>query len=116
MLRLLGLTLVGVIPFACLGMAIALLVPFNSAPGLTNMIYLPMSFCGGLWMPIMLLPHALQKAAVLLPTYHLAQLTLGAFGYASAGTAVSHWAGLAGFSMVMLGIASLAFRRLEQNS
>jgi ABC-2 type transport system permease protein len=114
--RLIALTVAGVIPFACLGMVVALLVPFNSAPGFTNMIYLPMSFCGGLWMPIMLLPHVMQKFALVLPTYHLAQLTLGAFGYASAGTTASHWFGLLGFSLVMLGIASLAFRKLEQNS
>ncbi len=114
--RLIGLTMVGVIPFACLGMALALIVPFNSAPGFANMIYLPMSFCGGLWIPIMMLPHVMQKFALVLPTYHLAQLALGTFGYASSGSTASHWFGLLGFSMVMLGIASLAFRKLEQNS
>jgi len=114
--RLIGLTMVGVIPFACLGMVLALLVPFNSAPGFANMIYLPMSFCGGLWIPIMMLPHIMQKFALVLPTYHLAQLTLGVFGYASTGSAASHWFGLLGFTMVMLGVASIAFRRLEQNS
>jgi ABC-2 type transport system permease protein len=114
--RLIGLTIVGVIPFACLGMAVALLVPFNSAPGFTNMIYLPMSFCGGLWIPIMMLPKVMQKFALLLPTYHLSQLTLGAFGYASNGTTASHWIGLLGFTLVMLGVALLAFRKLERNS
>jgi ABC-2 type transport system permease protein len=114
--RLIGLTVVGVIPFACMGMALALLVPFNSAPGFANMIYLPMSFCGGLWIPIMMLPHVMQKFALLLPTYHLSQLVLGAFGYASAGSAASHWMGLLGFTLIMLGIAWVAFRRFEQNS
>ena len=115
-LRMLGLTVIGVIPFACMGMAMALLVPFNAAPGVTNMIYLPMSFCGGLWVPIMFLPHFMQKIAVLMPTYHLSQLMLSAFGYASAGTAMSHWLGLLGFTMVVLGIAAIAIRRIEQNS
>jgi ABC-2 type transport system permease protein len=114
--KLIGLTIAGVIPFACLGMVVALLVPFNSAPGFTNMIYLPMSFCGGLWIPIMMLPKVMQKFALVLPTYHLSQLTLGAFGYESAGTTASHWSGLLGFTLVMLGIASLAFRKLERNS
>lgn len=114
--RMIGLAVVGVIPFACMGMAMALLVPFSAAPGITNMIYLPMSFCGGLWVPIMFLPHFLQKVAVLLPTYHLSQLMLSAFGYASAGTATSHWFGLLGFTMVVLGIAAIAVRRIEQNS
>ena len=114
--RMIALTLVGTVPFACMGMVIALLVPFNAAPGTINMIYLPMSFCGGLWIPIMMLPHILQKFALLLPTYHLSQLMLGAFGYASAGSTSSHWLGLLGFTLIMLGIASIAFRRLEQNS
>jgi ABC-2 type transport system permease protein len=114
--RMVGLTVVGVIPFACMGIALALLVPFSSAPGIANMIYLPMSFCGGLWVPIIFLPHLLQKAAVLLPTYHLGQLTLGAFGYAGTGTSLSHWYGLLGFTLLMLGIAGVALRRLEQNS
>jgi ABC-2 type transport system permease protein len=41
---------------------------------------------------------------------------LSAFGYASAGTALSHWLGLLGFTMVVLGIAAIAIRRIEQNS
>ncbi len=114
--RMMALTLVGTIPFACLGMVIALLVPFNAAPGVINMIYLPMSFCGGLWIPIVMLPHVLQTFALLLPTYHLSQLVLACLGYASAGTAASHWLGLLGFTLVMLGIAAIAYRRLEQNS
>jgi ABC-2 type transport system permease protein len=114
--RMIALCIVGVIPFACMGMTMALLVPFNAAPGITNIIYMPMSFCGGLWVPIMFLPHFLQQAALLLPTYHLSQLMLGAFGYASAGTTLSHWFGLLGFTMVMLGIAAIAIRRIEKNS
>jgi len=114
--HMIGLTTVGVIPFACMGMALALLVPFNSAPGIVNMLYLPMSFCGGLWIPIMMLPKFLQQLALLLPTYHLAQLMLSTVGYASAGTASSHWFGLLGFSLLMLGIAGIALRRHEQNS
>jgi ABC-2 type transport system permease protein len=114
--RMIALTAVGVIPFVCMGLALALLVPFSSAPGITNMIYLPMSFCGGLWVPLMFLPHFMQKIAVLMPTYHLGQLMLGAFGYASTGTTLSHWYGLLGFTLLMLGIAGVAKGRLEQNS
>jgi len=114
--RMIALTIAGVLPFACMGMALALLVPFSSAPGIANMIYLPMSFCGGLWIPIMMLPKVMQSFALVLPTYHLSQLMLGAFGYASGGSVASHWFGLLGFTLLMLGIAVWAFRRLEQNS
>lgn len=115
-LRMIGLTVVGVVPFACMGMAMALFVPYSSAPGIANMIYLPMSFCGGLWIPIMFLPRLLQKFAALLPTYHLSQMMLHTLGYASAGSNTSHWFGLIGFALIMLGIAAIAFRRLEQTS
>lgn len=114
--RMIALTVVGVVPFVCMGLALALLVPFSAAPGITNMIYLPMSFCGGLWVPLMFLPHFMQNIAVLMPTYHLGQLMLGAFGYASTGTTLSHWYGLLGFTLLMLGIAAAALRRVEQNS
>lgn len=114
--RMIALTTAGVIPFACMGMALALLVPFSAAPGIANMIYLPMSFCGGLWMPIMLLPHIMQRIALFLPTYHVAQLMLGTFGFPSAGTTISHWYGLLSFTLLMLGVAAIALRRLERNS
>lgn len=114
--RMMGLAVAGAVPFACMGMALAMLIPANAAPGIVNMIYLPMSFCGGLWIPIMFLPTFLQKMAVVMPTYHLAQLMLSSFGYPSAGTTSSHWFGLLGFTLLMLGIASIAARRLEQNS
>jgi len=97
-------------------MVLALLVPANSAPGIANMLYLPMSFCGGLWIPIMFLPKLLQHFAVVLPTYHVAQLMLGAFGFAATGSNSSHWLGLLGFTLLMLGIAWIGFRRLEQRS
>jgi len=91
-------------------------MPNSAARGVTNIFYLPMSFCGGLWIPLMFLQHFMQKMAVLFPTYHLGQLMLGAFGYASTGSTASHWYGLLGFTLVMLGIAGFALRRLEQNS
>ncbi|MES2392881.1 MAG: ABC transporter permease [Acidobacteriota bacterium] len=115
--RMLAFTLVGCLPFTCMGLALALIVPFNSAPGITNLLYLPMSFLGGLWIPISVLPKAVQHIAPLLPTYHLAQLMLSSFGYQdTTQSAASHWCGLAAFTMIMLGIAWIAFRRREQNS
>lgn len=114
--RMLALTVAGVVPFTCMGVALALCVPFSAAPGIANLIYLPMSFCGGLWIPIQAMPVALQKLALVLPTYHLAQLMLGVLGAPSRGSDASHWLGLLGFILLMLGVALLALRRIEQNS
>jgi ABC-2 type transport system permease protein len=104
------------IPFSCLGLAMAFLVPPSAAGGIANMIYLPMSFLSGLWIPLRFLPHILQTIAPIFPTYHLAQLMYAALGSPSVGSALNHWLSLLGFTLVMLGITWMAFRRLEQNS
>ena len=58
--RIAGLALIGSIPFSCLGLAMAFLVPPNAAGGVANLVYLPMSFLSGLWVPLQLLPKFLQ--------------------------------------------------------
>jgi len=107
---------IAAIPFSCLGLAMAFLVPPNSAGGIANMIYLPMSFLSGLWVPLRFLPHILQTIAPIFPTFHLAQLMYASLGAPTLGTAVNHWLSLLGFTLLMLGVTWMAFRRLEQNS
>jgi ABC-2 type transport system permease protein len=116
LIKMLGLTIVGSISFASMGLLLALLVPANAAPGIVNLIYLPMSFLSGLWMPIRFMPHWLQGIAPILPTYHLSQLMLNIFGYADSVSRLTHWNALIGFSLVMLGLAWLIFHRREQSA
>jgi len=113
-IKLAGITLAGAIPFASMGLLLALVMPANAAPGIINLIYLPMSFASGLWMPLSMLPHWMQKIAPALPTYHYAQLALNIFGYAQPGSTMSgHWEALIGFTCLMLGGAWLIFTRSE---
>ncbi len=112
-LKLAGVVLAGSIPFTAMGLLVALLVPPNAGPGIINLIYLPMSFASGFWMPVSVLPHWLQVIAPALPTYHLAQLALSIFGYAQPGNMVVHWEALAGFTLLMLGVAWILFQRSE---
>jgi ABC-2 type transport system permease protein len=114
--RMFGMTVVGSVCFATMGLLLAIIVPANAASGIINLIYLPMSFMSGLWIPIQYLPHWLQRIAPVLPTYHLAQLMLNIFGYAGPASMASHWYGLAGFTMLMLGGSWLLFNRAEQNA
>jgi ABC-2 type transport system permease protein len=114
--KVFALTMVGTIPFACMGMLIALITPPNAAPGITNIIYLPMSYLGGLWLPIQAMPKVLQHVAGFLPTYHLGQLMLHAMGYETLGTMTGHWLYLAGFTLVLMGAAWIVFRRREMNA
>jgi ABC-2 type transport system permease protein len=114
--RIAGLAAIGAVPFSCLGLAMAFLVPPASAGGIANLIYLPMSFLSGLWVPLKFLPKILQQIAPIFPTFHLAQLMYSSLGAPSLGTTLSHWMGLLGFTTLMLGVAWLAFRRIEQNA
>ena len=112
-IHLAAVIVVGSIPFACLGLLLSLLMPPNAAPGIINLIYLPMSFCSGLWIPIQYLPKWLQTAAPILPTYHYAQLALNVFGYARSSATLIHWEALAGFACLSLGVTWLIFTRSE---
>ena len=68
------------LPFGALGLAIGQLLGPNSAAGVINAIYLPMSFLSGLWIPLQALPKALQSAASVWPSFHALQLALHAVG------------------------------------
>lgn len=112
-LRLIGVVLLGSVPFSAMGLLVAVLVPANSAPGIINLIYLPMSFASGFWMPVSMLPHWLQRLAPALPTYHLAQLALNIIGAAQPGPMLTHFQALAGYTLVMFGAAWIIFNRSE---
>jgi len=114
---MLGMTLAGTIPFAAMGLLIALLVPANAASGVVNLIYLPMSFMSGLWIPIHYLPKFLRPIAPYLPAFHLSQLMETVFGYQRPGSStMEHWFGLAGFTLLMLGASWAVFHRAEQDA
>lgn len=111
--RLLGTLVLGSLPFCAMGLAIGYFCGPNSAVAVINLIYLPLSFCSGLWIPMPLLPHLLQKFAHLLPPYHLAQLALSAVGGGQNESNWVHWEVLAGFALICLGIARIGFQRDE---
>jgi ABC-2 type transport system permease protein len=73
---------------------------------------LPLSFCGGLWMPIETLPHWLQVTAHGLPSFWFARLALGSLGY-SDSSAVLAWGLLTCYTVVFLLTAAFIFRRQE---
>ncbi|HEY0784984.1 MAG TPA: ABC transporter permease [Acidobacteriaceae bacterium] len=102
----------GIVPFASLGLLLGLAMPPNAAPGIINLFYLPMSFCGGLWMPIDALPHWLQQVAHVLPSYYFSRLALGALGYSTASPLTS-WSVLVAYTFALLGLCGLVFRRSE---
>ena len=117
LIKMLGVTVAGSVSFASMGLLLALVIPGNAAPGIVNLIYLPMSYLSGLWVPIRFLPHWLRLIAPALPTYHLAQLMESVFGYQEPGSSVAaHCNALAGFTLLMLGICWVLFSRRERNA
>lgn len=106
--------IVGVIPFCALGLAIGNLARPNSAPALVNVLYLPMAFCSGLWIPLQFLPSFMQNFAPLLPPYHLAQIALAVIHAPAQGSPMAHWEALAAFSIIFAGIAWIGYHREQE--
>jgi len=103
----------GALPFAAMGLAFGYLIGPNSAPAVLNLVYLPMAFAAGLWIPITQLPDPVRAFAPFLPPYHFSQLALGTFGASEGGSALLHLAALAGFTAAFLAVAAWGFRRDE---
>jgi ABC-2 type transport system permease protein len=108
-----GALVLGSLPMCAIGLAIGSLAGPNTAPGVVNLISLPMSFLSGLWIPIGFLPPAVQHIAPLLPAYHPSQLALGTIGAATDGNGWVHVLALLGFTSVALSAAAFGFRRDE---
>ena len=103
----------GSIPFIGLGFAIGYGFGAPAAPGVTNLIYLPISFASGIFVPISQLPEIVQRVAPYLPTYHFGQLawiTVGAGNESLARAAL----GLAIWTVILFGIALRSYRVEEE--
>ena len=114
--RLFATLVLGAVPFGALGLAIGYLAGPNSAPAIVNVLYLPLSFASGLWIPIEVLPPFMRALAPLLPPYHLAQLALGVIGAGRGAPAWTHVVVLLGFTAAGLGVALWGYRRDEDKT
>jgi ABC-2 type transport system permease protein len=112
--ELIATLMVAAIPFGALGLALGYIAKPNSAPAIVNLIYLPLSFCSGLWIPLFLLPKFLQQVARVLPPFHVSQLALRAVGMSrETGAITGHVQALLGFTLLFLGLAVVLYRRDE---
>jgi ABC-2 type transport system permease protein len=112
--KLMGILVAGSIPFSAMGLAIGYFAKPNSAPAVVNLVYLPMSFLSGLWIPLFMLPHGLREFAKVLPPYHLSQLALNTVGMGMNPTpARGHVQALIAFTVVFLVLAAWGYRRDE---
>ena len=104
---------IALLPFIGLGLAIGYVSGPNSAPAIANLVYLPLSFASGLFVPPNQLPPLVQQIAPYLPTYHAGQLAWATLGASStSSTAAVAW--LFAYALAFFALALLASRREEQ--
>jgi ABC-2 type transport system permease protein len=105
--------LVGAVPLIALGFAIGYVAGPNAAPAVVNLVYLPLAFASGLFMPLEQLPGFIQRVAPYLPTYHYAQLAWSAVG-AGREPVLTSVVWLAAYAALFLWAAARAYHREAQ--
>ncbi|WP_333608757.1 ABC transporter permease [Arsukibacterium sp.] len=106
------LMLIGTVPFALIGLLLGLTLSDKAAPGVVNLLYLPMAFLSGLWIPVAMLPHFMQQLAWLWPSYHLSQLGLKLLAMDQGHAALLHLALLLLTTAVLTLLCLVVFRRV----
>lgn len=106
-----GINMLGAIPFGAIGLLIGVICSANAAPAVVNVLFLPMAFLSGLWLPLSMLPEVFARIAPVWPAWHHAQLALRVVGQDGGGSPWLH----AG-ALVMIGVvcAAIALRRLAR--
>jgi ABC-2 type transport system permease protein len=115
-----ALMLAGVVLFSPLGFAIAYLARPKAAAVIANVVFLPLAFASGFFVPLSELPDVMGDLARYLPTYHFGQLVyralmpagdVEAFTGAAMQPAALHVAWVVGSAAVLGAAALLAARR-----
>jgi len=106
-----GINMLGAIPFGAIGLLLGVCCSANAAPAIANILFLPMAFLSGLWLPLSMLPDVFARIAPVWPAWHHAQLALRVVGQDGGGSPWLH----AG-ALVVIGVvcAVLALRRLAR--
>ena len=111
-LQLASVMVLGCVPFCLFGLALGYVIPPTGAPGILNLINLPLAFAGGLWLPYEMLPKLLQRIAPFVPQYHMGRLALSSVGLVN-DPILTHAAALAFFTVAGGLCAAAAYRRGE---
>ncbi|MGH7866177.1 MAG: ABC transporter permease [Candidatus Dormibacteraceae bacterium] len=111
---LLGLAVIfGSLPMLGLGMILGYGTSPNLAPALASLIYLPLAFASGLFVPLSNMPAFVQHFALYLPLYHLGELGWNVVGGSDESVAQAIlW--IIGWSVVLFAIAVRVYRIDQQ--
>lgn len=109
---LLLVNMLGALPFCALGLYIGTLVGGNAAPAVVNLIFLPMAFLSGLWLPLTMLPEVFANLAPAWPAYHLGQIALKVVGMDAGGALALHLGVLAVMTAALFVLARARLARV----
>lgn len=102
---------VGAVPFGLFGIALGYWVPPKAAVPIANLIYLPLAFAGGLWLPPASLPGPVARISVMLPSRMAGELAwAAAFGRPWSALDLI---GIGGYTILFMVLALWGFRRNE---
>jgi len=110
-LTLLAATLVISLPFTLLGIALGYWSSAKSAVAIANLLYLPLAFLGGLWMPPNRLPETIAELSWYTPTRHAAEIVWSIVGSTPFPTQSAIW--LLAFTVLFGAFAIWGYRRDE---
>ncbi len=106
--------LIAAVPMFCaMGFLLGCLLTPSSAPGIINMIALPMAVCSGLWFPTEMLPPSMRMVGPWLPPYHVSQIGRTILGTLETNEIPMHAAAMAVVTVIAIAAAAWAWRRDE---
>ncbi len=109
--RLVVAVFVGAVPMALFGIAIGYWSPPKAALPIANILYLALSFGGGLFIPPSSMPAVLNAISGVLPTRQIGELAWAAVQGRPWG--LEPWLWLAGYTVVFGFVAATGYRRDE---
>jgi len=117
-MQLMGALVLGMLPFIVMGFFVGLITGPISAPVISTLVFLLLSFTSGLFVPILFLPKFLANIAPFLPTYHLGQLAwiITGKGLGDGLPLWLHFLWLAGYGIIFLSLALWAYNREERKN
>jgi ABC-2 type transport system permease protein len=111
LLRFLAIVLLAGVPFAALGIFLGQVVSARAATPVANLVYLPLSFAGGLWMPPGTLSDSVQKISEILPSRAFGEIV---WAVANSNPIPAKYLQLHIFySFVFIGLAIVSYRWSE---
>lgn len=103
-----AINVIGTLPFCAIGLFIGARVTGRTAPAVVNLVYLPLIYLSGLFIP---LPAGIRFVALFSPAFHLNQLALNMAGVGAILSPAMHVAVLAGVTVLFAG---LTVRRMSR--